>query len=312
VTFDSFGWKMTSDKYFGEHILPVKFVFYNLFYYFWGRFTGITWYFFPAFLSLVLFFFRRKIIYQWFILGALALEILIYITLMPDNYNGGGGALVNRYFLSIYPLFLFLPSLKKGISEIALSWAVASLFISQILINPYLSSRFPASHAKKFPFKSLPVELTLINNIPTNTDAHAFRKEVGNPPNHGWLHFLDDNFHPRAEPRGFWTKGNRTAEMILKTYYPVKELIFHLLNNPRMRNEIAVKVGGRKKKIVLDKNQRGTLSFSPGRGFQMKSVFLHRITVKASKGSIPFFEYEESEEMRFLGVFFEVEIIPEK
>ncbi len=312
LTFDNLGSRMTSEAYWSRHLLPPKVIFYNIFYYFWGRYAGITWYFPAAIVFLVLFFCAKKRIHQWLILSALASEILIYIILMPDNYAGGGGALANRYFLNIYPFFLFLPSIEKSPKGILFSWLAASLFISQILLSPLLHSHYPATHTKKFPFKLLPVELTLINNLPTNTNPNAFRQEVGKKPNIGWLHFLDDNFHPRLEPEGFWTRGNHAAEIILKTYYPVKELIFHLLNNPRFRNEITVEVENQKKKIILGRNQRGSLSFLPGKGFKMRAVHLYRIKIKASKGSIPYYEEEQGKERRFLGVFFEIEIIPEE
>jgi hypothetical protein len=311
-TFDSLGKKMSAEGYSQRHLFPPRVVIHNLFYYFFGRFTGITWYFFPAFFFLVLFFIGKKNLYQWLALLALSGEILIYIFLMPDNYAGGGGALANRYFLNIYPLFFFLnPSQLKGRDLISI-WLMASLFLSPIIITPWKSSQFPANHAKKIPFKWLPVELTLVNNLPTNTNPKAFRQEIGTPPNIGWLHFLDDNFHPRLEPDGFWTKGPHQTEMILKTYYPVKKLIIHLLNNPRKRNRITVQVGRTKKSITLGYKQWGTLEFDTGKGFQMRAIHLYRLKIKAAKGSIPYFEDKLSDERRFLGVFFKIEIIPKE
>ncbi len=318
ITFDSIKTvEMTADGYAQKHLLPAKFIPYNLFYYFFGRFTGVAWYFFPALLFLILFFIEKKKLLQWLILLAAFAEILIYIVLMPDNYGGGGGALANRYFLSIYPLFLFLPLAKRKIKDLALCWVVAAFFISPILVGPSSHSHYPSMHAKKFPFKALPVEMTLVNNLPTNTNPNAFRQEVGNPPHIGWLHFLDDNFNPRQkesleEKRGFWTRGPYTAEMILKTYYPVERLDFHLLNNPRMRNEITIQVGRKKKRITLGTKQRGTLSFFPVKAFKIKALHLYRIKISASKGSIPYYEIETSAERRFLGVFFEIDIVPQK
>ncbi len=318
ITFDSITtMEMTSDGYVQKHLLPIKFVPYNLFYYFFGRYTGITWYFFPAFLFLILFFKNQKKWYQWLILLAVFAEILIFIVLMPDNYAGGGGALGNRYFLTIYPLLLFLPTPKRKIKDLAICWIMASIFIAPILISPFIHSHYPATHVKKFPFKALPVEMTLVNNFPTNTNPYAFRQEVGIPPNIGWLHFLDDNFYPRqkeseVEKRGFWTRGPFTAEMILKTYYPVKKLDFHLLNNPRMQNKITVQVGRQKKRVTFGTKQRGTLSFSSLKAFKIKALHLYRIKISASKGSIPYYETETSKERRFLGVFFEIDIVPEE
>jgi len=318
ITFDSIKTQeMTATGYAKKHLLPAKFVPYNFFYYFFGRFTGITWYFFPAFFFLILFFLGKKPLLRWLIFGAIFAEILIYIFFMPDNYGGGGGTLTNRYFLNIFPLFLFLPPEKRRLGDIAAIWIAAAVFIAPILIGPFAHSHYPATHVKKFPYTIFPVEMTLVNNFPTNTNPSAFRQEVGSPPHIGWLHFLDDNFNRRihesdTEKRGFWTRGPFGSEMILKTYYPVKRLDFHLLNNPRMRNEITVRVGQKKKRITLGTKQRGTLSFFPVKAFKIESLYLYRIKIGASKGAIPYYESEESKERRFLGVFFEIDIIPEE
>lgn len=316
VTFDSVGNSMTSDKYADKHLIFFPRVyFYNLFYYFFGRFTGMAWYFFPALLALILFFFRRKRLYQWLLFAALGAEILIYIFLMPDNYAGGGGALANRYFVSIYPFFIFLPGLKRNIKEAGLSWIMASIFIAPILISPIQHSHYPSTHAKKMPFKLLPVEMTLINNLSTNTNTAGWRQAIGTK--YSWLHFLDDNFHPRTnsieERNGFYTRGSRETEMILKTYYPVKQMVFHLLNNPRRENKITVKVGRQKKEIILGKLQRGTLTFDIKHTFRPSQwIYLYKIRIKASKGSIPFYEEEFSMERRYLGVWFELEPITDE
>jgi hypothetical protein len=318
ITFDSIRTQeMTADGYAQKHLLPAKFIPYNFFYYLFGRFTGITWYFFPAFFFLILFFLGKKQFLRWLIFGALLAEILIYIVLMPDNYGGGGGTLTNRYFLNIFPLFLFLPLEKRKIKDFVVMWTMAAVFIAPILISPFIHSHYPATHVKTFPFKALPIEMTLVNNFPTNTNPWAFRQQVGTPPHIGWLHFLDDNFYRRmresdVEKRGFWTRGPYTTEMILKTYYPVKRLDFRLLNNPRMRNGITVRVGRQKKRITLGTKQRGTLSFSPVKAFKIEALHLYRIKISASKGSIPYYETETSKERRFLGVFFEIDIIPEE
>ncbi len=318
ITFDSIKTQeMTADEYAKKHLLPAKFVPYNFFYYFFGRFTGIAWYFFPAFFFLILFFIGKKPFLRWLIFGAIFAEILIYIFFMPDNYGGGGGTLTNRYFLNIFPLFLFLPQEKRRPGDIVAIWIAAAVFIAPILISPFAHSHYPATHVKKFPYKVFPVEMTLVNDFPTNTNPSAFRQEVGTQPHIGWIHFLDDNFNRRiqesdTEKRGFWTRGPYASEMILKTYYPVERLDFHLLNNPRMRNEITVRVGRQKKRITLGTKQRGTLSFSPVKAFRIESLYLYRIKIRASKGAIPYYESEENKERRYLGVFFEIGIVPEE
>jgi hypothetical protein len=302
---------MTADGYLGRTLLPAKFVFYNLFYYFFGRFTGVTWYFFPAIIFLILFVLGKKSLDQWLIFLALAGEILIYIVLMPDNYGGGGGSLANRYFLNIYPLFLFLPGLKIKLNEMIVSWAMAAVFIGQMLISPFQASAFPSMHSKRLPFKLLPVEYTLINELPTNTNPWAFRQPWGRPLyDDRFLYFLDNNFNQKQpEENGWWTLGDRTAEIVLRTFFAVKEIVFHLQNNVRSSNEIKISLDGKTQKIILDSKQEGTLRFPVGDGFQVRISHQYRFKIRAAKGSIPYYENRSSEERRWLGVFFELEIV---
>jgi len=312
LSFDNTpGYEMTTKDYTKKHMYHPKVFIYNIFYYFFGRFAGITWYFFPAFLALIMFFFRRKYLFNWLILAALFGEILIYIILMPDNYAGGGGALANRYFLNIYPFFFFVPGFKRDFKEIGLNWVFASVFIGQILISPLQHSNYPATHAKKFPFKLLPIEMTLVNNFPTNTNPYAHRQSVG--IENTFLYFLNDKFLPRTgaskEKKGFYTRGAKKSEMVLKTFYPIKKVTFHLTNNPRYTNKITVWFAGESKSITLSKLQKGTLTFIPKHAFKMnKWIHLYKLSIKAQKGSIPFLESEESNERRYLGVYFELEI----
>ena len=313
LTFDSLGGTMTSENYFQRFLIPPRFILYNIYYYFFGRFTGMAWYFFPAMLALLLFFRAKRRFHDWLTLAALAGGILIYIVLTPEFYGGGGGTLANRYFLNIYPLFFFLPAEKKSWRQVALIWLIAAIFISPILVSPFRSSARPATHAKKFPIKALPLEMTQVNHFPTNTNPDAFRVHIwpDKPhPQREFLHFLDDNFHPKLEPSGIWTRGDRTCEFILKTYYPLREVGVRLLNNPRSNNEISVKVEGRTQKVILQSKQWGTLRFPVGNGFQVEQRYHYRIKIKAAKGSIPYLEDPAGLERRYLGVFFELELVP--
>jgi len=312
LTFDTVGDAMTSEGYFDRFLLPPKYIAFNFFYYFFGRFTGAAWYFFPSILLLFLFFRGRRSLARWLLLAALAAEILAYVILMPTNFGGGGGSLGNRYFMHIYPLFLFLPDFKVKKRTLVVPWLMAALFLSQLMVNPFRGSAFPATHLKRFPFKLLPVEMTLVNEWPTNTNPWGFRIPIGTPPEEGYLHFLDDNFHkrlPGEEGNGNWTYWDRECEMVLKTGRPLKEIVVRLLNNPRRANEIRVKVEGRTQRITLGPKHWGTLRFPVGDGFKMKTTHLYRIKIKAAKGAIPHYEDEDNQERRILGVFFEMDLI---
>ncbi len=128
-----------------------------------------------------------------------------------------------------------------------------------------------------------------------------------------FIYFLDDNFLPRTgsaeEKNGFYTRGPHKSEMVLKTFYPIKEITFVLKNNPRFSNKITVWFAGETKSITLTKTQQGTLTFVPKKVFKMnKWIHLYKLSIKAQKGSIPYFEREEAKERRYLGVFFEIEV----
>ncbi|MBM3297304.1 MAG: hypothetical protein FJY83_06855 [Candidatus Aminicenantes bacterium] len=312
VTFDSTGHTMTSEGYVDKlKLFPAWLVLPNLYWYFFGRYMGLAWYFFPALLFLVLFFGRRRDIRGWLLLGTAVLGILVYVVLMPDNYGGGGGTLANRYFLNIYPLFFFLPPGRRRGREIALCWFMAAVFLSSVLLHPFGAIHSPAAHTKRPPLKFIPVELSQLNEFPTNTNPDAFRVPAGTPPQDGFLHFLDDNFHPKHRTEnGVWTRGDKPAEIVLKTYFPLKTVVFHLLNNPRMKNTVTVRFEGRTQKTVLAEKQRTTLTFPAGRGFVIRSLYVYKITVRAEKPSLPYFEGETSDERRNLGVFFSLELVP--
>ncbi|MCX6566994.1 MAG: hypothetical protein NTW38_11335 [Candidatus Aminicenantes bacterium] len=312
LTFDSArGRLMTSDGYLEHALYPARFVPINLFYFIFGRFSGMVWYFFPAFLALILFLIGKKSLDRWLLLAALFGEILIYVVLMPNNFGGGGGSLANRYFMGIYPLFFFLPRLKVRPGGIVVEWAAAALLIAPILLSPIQAAHSPAAHAKCFPFTLFPVELTLINDLPTNTNPTAFRQQWGEPLfQDRFLYFLNDNYNVKhQDENGWWTIGNRKLEFILRTSVPVREIVFHLLNNPRLENKITVWVGGSKKTVTLGPHMRAELRFPVGDGFRVDPARMYRVRIKAAKGSIPYFEDGKSDERRWLGVFFTPELI---
>ncbi len=76
----------------------------------------------------------------------------------------------------------------------------------------------------------LPIELTLLHDLPVAQDRDRMRRPVG-PPNPGpqsLAYFLDDNaFLPEETPAEsndwwFWVKGNSKAEIVLRA--PVASL----------------------------------------------------------------------------------------
>ena len=199
--------------------------------------------------------------------------------------------------------------------NVAPAAAVPSVTPARAAQAPFQYSARPSLNSKRFPFTVLPVEKTNINNLPTNTHPPAMRQqwlntETGEPFKDRFLYFLNDHYNPKhPTENGWWTLGDRKADVILRTFFPAREVAFRLLNNPRFENEIAVTVEGTTRRIRLGPSQRGELRFPVGNGYQILGSHQYRIKVRAAKGSTPYFEQSASDERRRLGVFFELEVI---
>ena len=244
---------------------------------------------------------------DWLILAALAGGILIYIVLMPDNYGGGGGSLANRYFLNIYPFFFSCRREDK-------SWADRRrLGRGRHLhrpdpVAPFRASAHPATHAKRLPFNAAArrddADQQLSDQhqsrcVPRSTSGTTLRYEDR------FLYFLDDNFNPSSGADGMWTRGDRTCEFILRTYYPVKEVDVKLLNNPRQRQRDHGHGRGPDPEDHPRAKLRGTLRFPVGNGFQdQSSSIITGSRSRPTRAPPPTMKTEPSKERRCLGVFF--------
>ena len=279
---------------------------YNLFYYFFGRYSGVVLYFFPAVFSSVLFLiYRPRGLVRWLILGTAVAAILVNIILIPDNYLGGGGTVGNRYFVNIFPLFFFLlPQMRKG-RYIFLCWIIAAIFLSQILLNPLQSSLSPAHHGKRYPFKLLPAELSQLNDLPINTNPKA-RKVALQRPARYWVYFLDDNTYLR-EAGGFWIRGSSTAEVVLRSEKELERIIVRIKNG-QVDNRIKARVGWHSKSLSLKRRAMVDMAFQTGRGFKYGETYLYRVYITSKAGFIPKHYTPAHPDNRYLGCFATFEV----
>ena len=190
----------------------------NVLYFLVGRHSGMLPYFFPGVFALVAFLWpgRARTSWQWLVLTVAIAEILLILVWIPYNYFGGGGVLGNRYFMNTYGLFLFLIPPIESVGAALVPWAVGALFTAKIVLNPFYSSFYPAEHAKTGPLRWLPVELTLINDLPINTRLDRVRVWFGPEAARFQIYFLDDNVFGR-EGDAFWVRGDSRADLIVKT-----------------------------------------------------------------------------------------------
>jgi hypothetical protein len=274
----------------------------NLGYFVFGRYSGLLPYFFPGLFALVAFLLARgrRAAWQWLVLGAAAAEVLLVLIWVPYTYNGGGGSIGNRYFMNTYGVLLFLlpPISSAGVAIVP--WLVGSLFCAQVTFNPFFSSFNPSEQAKQGPLRWLPVELTLVNDLPINTQANRARIWFGEERRFQ-IYFLDDNAYDR-EDLTFWVRGRSTADLLVKTVEPASALELELASGDAATT-VTVSRGRHRQRVDLAANATARVKVPLDEGFPYNGTRVWKVSIGSSAGFVPYFlTGGVSQDIRFLGV----------
>ena len=296
--------RMTADNYWSRWHLTPAIVLYNLFYYLFGRFTGMFVYFFPALFLLLLFALQEKEREDWFLLAGIVLAILCYVLLMPDNYFGGGGSLGNRYFLNIYPLFFFLGHRRRLFRFLLAPAAAAVLFLSPVYMQPLASSADPRTPGISFPVRLFPAEKTQYLTLPSNTNPKAFGRSLGADYS---LYILNDNYNP-IEEDAVWTYSDRELEFFLLAPRRVRSFELQLKNIPRA-NQVFVAVEHKRRTVYIEPGGVRTVSFANVPGLAVDGRYLYALRVRSSRSYCPYFESAGSRDQRLLGVQVRIQLL---
>ncbi len=280
----------------------------NLGYFVVGRYSGLLPYFFPAVFATGAFLlaYRWSAGWQGLILAAAVAEILLLIVWIPYNYFGGGGVVGNRYFMSTYGLFLFVLPPIEALGVAVVPWVVGSLFTAQITLNPFFSSFYPAEHAKRGLLRMLPVERSLVNDLPINTNISRVRVLFGERQRFQ-LYFLDDNAYPREE-NSFWVKGESTAEFLVKTADPASRFVVTLSAGARP-NRVKVEAGGESRYLDIEAGSINQVTLPLDAGFPYQGTRVWVASIESESGFVPMFT-EGGTDNRFLGVRVTPELMP--
>jgi hypothetical protein len=281
----------------------------NLGYVLVGRYSGLLPYFFPGLFAVVAFLVARgkRAPWQWLVLGAAAAEVLLLLVWVPYTYNGGGGSIGNRYFMNTYGVLLFLlpPISSAGIAVIP--WVVGCLFSAQMTFNPFYASFNPSEQAKQGPLRWLPVELTLVNDLPINTQANRARIWFGESRRFQ-IYFLDDNSYAREELT-FWVRGQSRADLLVKTVDPASALDLDLASGD-VATTVTVTRGWQSQRVDLAPNATARISVPLDGGFPYVGTRVWRVSIRSSGGFVPYFLTAGSQDTRFLGVRVKPELRP--
>lgn len=288
-----------------------------------GRHTGLVPYFFPGVVALLAFAaaWRTRPLFQWLVAGAFLSAALALIGYMPFTYSGGGGPVGNRYFLGLYPLLFFVLPQPATLRLAFVALGVGALFTAQLVLNPFYTSFHPAEHPKRGLFRLLPVELSLLNDLPMNVTPRKVRQPLaGTPP--VLAYFLDDNAHDR-EGEWFWVRGRSRADLILRA--PIRQhddgtaeplRIKHVILELRagdVATDVTVKTAARTSRATVAAHANGGITTRLGDGLPYKPFpdlptnYVYRLSIASSAGFTPLFT-SGSRDNRYLGVY--VRIVP--
>lgn len=267
---------------------------------------------------------RRRVAWQWLVLAGGLGSAIFLILYMPFTYSGGGGPIGNRYFLGVYPVFLFLTPPLRYVSAL-ISLAVGALFTAQLVFNPFYVSVRPGEHTKGGVYRLLPVELTLLNDLPVNLSPSRSKQPLGGTPPLS-AYFIDDNAYNR-ETDAFWVRGQSQTEIMLRAPAVEEEStagkVSRSLRMPRLEVQLEtgalpnrVTIGGGTSTQVVEipahDRRSVTIEMPPGVPYkaypELPTNYVYLLSIASETGFIPMFEGGGGD-ARFLGVF--VRLVPQ-
>jgi len=316
------------DEALGDVILDPDVFWTNLFanlrYFFVGRNSGLVAYFFPAVFGLVatVLVGRSRARWQWFVLGGMTIQVLVFVISLPNTYFGGGGSVGNRYFMGVYGISLFLIPAVRSRAIALVPWLVGGIFMAGLVLNPFRTSIRPFEHQKAGLFRWLPVELTNINDLPLmNQRERNFwwgdNPELGYP---GFqIFYLDDNSYlQEADRLSLWIRGASRADWIVRTVNPVSRLRLNLKAGP-VATSVKVGVGGRSQRVDLAAGGNAVVVLDLPPGFPYKHerpvespgpTYAWVVSISSTRGFTPALVEPGSPDVRYLGVLVTPYVIP--
>ena len=272
----------------------------NIVYFLVGRDAGLVPYFFPGALIALVWLIRARRAPGWqravaAACAASALGILVYV---PAGWNGAGGPIGNRYFLSIYPTLLFLVPAGAGLLTAAASLLGGLVFVGAILAHPVRASQAVWLNPERWPLRVLPVEFTLMNDLPVFLNRERGKVPVSKDPE-VFLYYMDGNTYFQ-EADGFWVAGPATADIVIRTAEPLTGLDLRL-SSP-IANEIDVSLDGRRAHVSLRKDEESRLTMRPDPGVKAHGYEV-LLRIRTSAGFYPRELEPASRDVRHLGVF---------
>ena len=261
----------------------------NAGYFLVGRHTGLFIYMPFSLVCLILFLLHdRRSVFRWLLVGCLAGVAVFFLVWVYFNWHGGGGFIGNRYFVNLYPAFLFLVPRIRPTWLLAAGYVLGGLFLTPIVFFDYgLPVPFPTlqAHVRGAAFQLLPQELSIASQVPgysnfgTRGVSIRGRKDQFQIGNRGAALFR--------------LRGAETAELWISSAVPIKALEL-AVSSLAPTNRISFSLGSEHREVVFDDTSQGSqlVILAPKRATKVryqldKRVFAYRLVVRSETGRNP-------------------------
>jgi hypothetical protein len=283
----------------------------NVEYFLIGRHFGFVPYYFPGVVCIALWLASRERWQPWRLLTFLAVagSVLFWLVLFPYSWSGGGGPPGNRYFISQYPALLFLvPPLTSTVPAIA-AWIGGALVTAKLVVNPFVTAKFPFDPPERGFARRLPVELTMANDLPIMLDA---------PRAHIWfsdvmLYFLDHHAYvpelidPPTGRKGIWVAGDGRADIIVRCEWPIEHLT--ITAESPIRTTFIVSMGRSESRVAIVP-ERPVVFDVPAAGVRGLNSYAYLLSARSTDAFIPQLIDPSSNDPRNLGVRITFKAVP--
>lgn len=225
------------------------------------------------------------------LLAGLAAVAAFFVLWIPWNYQGGGGFVGNRYYVNVYPAFLFLFGALRPRLVVPLTFAVGGVLLGPILATPFgapVAWSTLQAHVRNWPFPHFPLELSLRNLPGYDVARFGGVKLMGRR----------DVFLPRGE--GVWVGGADRVELWVSSFEPLAEVAFKV-RNFASRNQLEIELAGKAEVLTYGEvpavGEQRDLRFvvdRPTRTTTRRGVttYYYRLMVESTTGAVRVFSLE--------------------
>jgi hypothetical protein len=186
-----------------------------------------------------------------------------------------------------------------------LAWLGGALFTAQMVVNPFVSAKFPYRPSERGAVRRLPVELTMANDLPVALDVSRAHVLYEAEPT-VLLYFLDERAYipdqtstPSSEPRPIWVSGSGRSDIIVRTDGPIDHL--RMTAESRIQTVFLVSAGGPVSRIPILPDRPATFDV-PVSGVRGFKSYEYLLTVQSTEGFTEHLRVPTSTDMRNLGV----------